>query len=392
MAAKRTGLARTRKAAGLTQESLAEALHIDRTTIIRWESGKSEPQPYLRPKLARMLEISRNDLEGLLHSGAHSGTAVHDPSDERLAYVVQNPGSVDLPTVARLREQVHELDERYDSTPSTTLLARTGQCLDQVAALRPHSPSTRIRRELYVIEAESATLMGQLVWDATQRRDHFTARRYFDQAIWAAQQAREPGAEGLALLRKGFVALYGENDARAGLLLTTRAAETTKRTSQVLTGLATLHTAEAHAMQGQQRACDQALSEADRYFDRISDTDVALDLFSPTQHGRLAGSCHLFLSNAKRAQSILETTAQELQDRSKSQAIVLGNLGLAYLRQGALDEAAAILHQAVDVIEYTWGGGGLNVVFGACRELLPWRNEVVVQDVHDRVLALMSAR
>jgi hypothetical protein len=70
---------------------------------------------------------------------------------------------------------------------------------------------------------------------------------------------------------------------------------------------------------------------------------------------------------------------------------VLGNLSLAYLRQGKLDEAAGSIHRAIDIVELTWGGGGLNIVFGACRELKPWRQVPAVQDVYDRVLALMAA-
>jgi tetratricopeptide (TPR) repeat protein len=233
--------------------------------------------------------------------------------------------------------------------------------------------------------------MGQLVWDASQRRDHATAYGYFDQAITAARELQDAAAEGRALLRESFVALYGEKDAGKGLTLTMRAADTTAGGSQVLAGLAVLHAAEAHAMLGAQADCERALSEADSRFDRISMTDAALELFSPTQPGRLAGSCYLFLGRPKRAEPILEATARELRDRSKSHAIVLGNLTLAYIRQGKVDAAVAMLHQAVDVIELTWGGGGLNIVFGACRELQPWRNVGVVQDVYDRVMALMTA-
>lgn len=39
----------------------------------------------------------------------------------------------------------------------------------------------------------------------------------------------------------------------------------------------------------------------------------------------------------------------------------------------------------------TWGGGGLNIVFGAGRELRPWRHVAAVQDVYDHLLALMTA-
>jgi hypothetical protein len=43
------------------------------------------------------------------------------------------------------------------------------------------------------------------------------------------------------------------------------------------------------------------------------------------------------------------------------------------------------------VVEQARGGGGLNVAFTAARELRPWRNERVVQEVNDRLLALMTA-
>jgi hypothetical protein len=304
---------------------------------------------------------------------------------------LQYPLSVDLVTVAHLRHQLQQLDERYDRVPSTSLLAEAGQCLGRVGFLSAKTVKGRVRRELYVLEAEAATLMGQLVWDASQRRDHASAHLYFDQAVNAARQLRDPAAEGLALLRKSFVALYGEHDPRAGLGLTTRTAQTTMGNSHVLTGLALLHAAEAHAMLGYQRACEQALTSAEDQLERIDAADVAIDLYSPTQFGRLAGSCYLFLKDAKRAQLILEETAQSSRDRSKSHAIVLGNLTLACIRQQNLDEAAARLHEAIDVIELTWGGGGLNVAFGAGRELRQWRSLPVVHDVYDRLLGLMAA-
>jgi hypothetical protein len=118
--------------------------------------------------------------------------------------------------------------------------------------------------------------------------------------------------------------------------------------------------------------------------------DTAIDLYSDTQLGRMAGSCYLSLQDADRAQRLLDTIASSLEDRSKSQAVVLGNLALALIRQGNLDEAAGRLHEAMDVIELNWGGGGLNIVFEAGRELRPWRDVPVVQDVHDRLLTLMA--
>jgi len=50
-----------------------------------------------------------------------------------------------------------------------------------------------------------------------------------------------------------------------------------------------------------------------------------------------------------------------------------------------------VLHAAIDCVEATWGGGGLKVIFGAARELRPWRKEPVVDQVYDRLLTMMAA-
>jgi transcriptional regulator with XRE-family HTH domain len=63
---RRAALAGARKAAGHTQESLAAALHIDRSTVIRWEAGEHAPLPYLRPGLARLLGQSQAQLRALI--------------------------------------------------------------------------------------------------------------------------------------------------------------------------------------------------------------------------------------------------------------------------------------------------------------------------------------
>jgi len=187
----------------------------------RWESGSTAPQPWQRPNLAITLKISVEQLDELLIEAGRD----ENLSDERLTYALEHPNAVDLVAVAHLRQRVEDLDERYDKAPPTSLFAEAGQCLGQVGFLRVHAPTNRVRRELFSVEAEAATLMGQLVWDASQRRDHTTARAYFDQAIEAARQLRDPAAEGRALLRKSFAALYGEKDPQTGLNLATQTAD-----------------------------------------------------------------------------------------------------------------------------------------------------------------------
>lgn len=389
MASKRVRLAQRRRAMGMTQEQLAEAVGMgtDRSTIYRWESGEITPPPRKQPQLARALAVSPAELIDLLVPVSESSAPT---KTGRVAHALRHPASTDHATVESLWREVHNLDERYDRLPSTSLLADTGQALGRIGFLARYGGDGPTRHDLLAVEATAATLMGQLVWDASQRRDHHTARQYFRQAAGAARKIGNSVAEGHALLRRSYLALYGEHDPVSGLRLTQRAAEVTRSASNVVTGLAQLHSAEAHAMLGNAPRCESALAEAEESFSTITARDPAAHLFSETQFDRLAGSCYLFLGEHRRAQRILEDAARAMTVHSKSRAIVLGNLSLTYLHQRDLDAAAAILHEAIDVLEATRGGGGLNIVSDAVRQLRDWRGEPVVQDIYDRVLALMT--
>ncbi|WP_407561235.1 helix-turn-helix transcriptional regulator [Streptomyces sp. 184] len=387
MTVKRVRLAQRRKACGFTQESFAEHLGVERSTVGRWESTDTEPQPWLRPRMARALNLADQDLQAMLDDV----TVVPRQPSERMAFVLQNPTSADLVAVASLHEQVRQLDESYDTASSTSLMGAAGQVHGQVKVLRQHAANARVRRALYEVEADAAILMSQLVWDVSQRRDHQAPLRYLDEAVAAARHGRDTTTEAYAVLRKSFLALYGEKDPLRGGQLADQAATIAQFTSPSLTGLALLHVAEAHAMAGRLTACEAALKTADAQFHKVGEDDVAAPYYTVNEYNRLAGSCYLFLGLPARAEPILRTTATALGAKKKSQAITLGNLTLALIRQGKLDEAVVTMHRTIDAVELTRGGGGLNVAFSAGRELRPWRHESWAQELNDRLLALMAA-
>jgi DNA-binding XRE family transcriptional regulator len=127
--AKREQLARTRKTAGYTQESFAEALGVDRSTVVRWEAGDHEPLPYVRPKMARLLAVSRDELSELLRprSSVHVGEVVpavvsgepgdHMPSHGSLLLPVMidgHPVFLPLNAGALLRGRCHQKSPTQD--------------------------------------------------------------------------------------------------------------------------------------------------------------------------------------------------------------------------------------------------------------------------------------
>ncbi|WDZ86258.1 helix-turn-helix transcriptional regulator [Micromonospora cathayae] len=383
---RRHRLAQRRKAVGLSQERLAESLGVDRSTVVRWERAETDPQPWHRPRLAAALRLSVEELADLL---ADVGQPPSAP-EERLEYVLRHPRRVDLVSVAYLRERVQNLDERYDRLPSTLLLAEAGQLHGQAIFLRQHAGTGPVQRDLAAAVAESATLMGQLVWDASQRRDQNVSAAYFDQAIHAARETRDAVTEANALLRKSYLSLYGTKQPTDSLALTANAAAVGQHTSHVIAGLAHLHRAEAHAMLGRPRDCADALTAAEVHFAAVDGHDPATVLFCPSHYPRLAGSCWLFLNRPADAIVALESARQLTAASRKSTAVVLGNLARASIAQRDVDAATAYLHETIDVIERTRAGGGLNLAFTAARELRPWRDEPAVQDVNDRLLTLMT--
>lgn len=320
-----------------------------------------------------------------------NGTRTTNADETQSPYEQGNSGTLDLVTVAGLRQRLQLLEARYATEPSTTLIAEVGQQLGQLAHWHGCTTTHAVRRDLYAAQAEAPTLMGQLVWDASGRTDHHTARSYFTQAAEAARELPDPVAEGLALLRTSFVALYGENDPHAGLELAQHSASTVKGASHVLTGLAVLHAGEAYAMLQQRQDCEKSLSKAEWHFSHLDANDAGASMLSPGQFGRLTGSCPLRLSDTARAQAALEDATRESHEGSKSRAITLGNLSLAYIRQRKVEEATNTLSMAIDIVERNRGGGGLNLAFQAGRELQPWRDVPEVHDLNDRLLSLIAS-
>jgi transcriptional regulator with XRE-family HTH domain len=133
MTTRREGLARRRAALGFTQETLAEHLGIDRSTVGRWERGTLTPQPWNQPDLARALKLSLDALNVLLAANPSAEGSAPD----RIAVALGAPHSLDLTTVAHLRSE-------SNSSISDTTEFRPHRCLP-----KPGSPWDRLRSSVH---------------------------------------------------------------------------------------------------------------------------------------------------------------------------------------------------------------------------------------------------
>lgn len=104
MPARRRALAARRKAVGHTQEQLAALLGVERSTVVRWEAGETEPLPRCRPQLAEALAVSLDELDELL---AEPEDLQGQPGD---ALLVSLLGDVASAQVGTLMERFAAMD------------------------------------------------------------------------------------------------------------------------------------------------------------------------------------------------------------------------------------------------------------------------------------------
>jgi hypothetical protein len=337
--------------------------------------------------------------EGCWHPG-HRGIQVPagDPlvgeGQERLIWVLKHPRSVGLPTVAYLRAQAFDLMKQYEAVASpTSLLRQAAERLEQITLLREHAPLGRVQQELWRVETQSATLLGRLTWDVSGQHDHATAARYYDQAIAAASNLKEGWAEAFPRMFQRFLPVYtGDGNPQNGLYLaeqaTTRAAD---GSSQVVAGWSAAFAAEAHALLGAERKARLLLERADFHLSKVTADDPMFGIFGREQLGGFVGACQLRLHDPTGAEAALQESARRLgAGKEKHQAVILADLSTAFVLQDDPEQACAVLHQVIDLVELTGSAAGKRRAFAAGRQLTRWRNEPFVQDVQDRLLALAS--
>ena len=120
---RRDRFARRRKALGLSQDDLAAVLKVERSTVLRWERGATQPAPWLRPKLARALKLSAEALAELLDD---DGTT---PTAESPAVVVPRQLPATVPGFSGRVAETAALTEILDAagqTPGTVVISAIG--------------------------------------------------------------------------------------------------------------------------------------------------------------------------------------------------------------------------------------------------------------------------
>ncbi|WP_162002465.1 helix-turn-helix transcriptional regulator [Streptomyces sp. CB01881] len=168
MASKRHQFVQRREAVGHTQESLAEAVQVDRTTVGRWETGRSTPQPWMRPKLARALKVSVDQLAALLSAAPAPVEAVartHSETDEGAARepnqrISPDDRSIIAAVAADAEESAIFLRSVSASNVDDTLLEQIDADIARLAADYVSKPVPEIFHEIGSLRRAVFELLG----------------------------------------------------------------------------------------------------------------------------------------------------------------------------------------------------------------------------------------
>jgi DNA-binding XRE family transcriptional regulator len=395
MSARRTELARRRRMAGYTQDSLAEHVEVALSSVKRWEGGRTTPQPALRRRLANALDITLDELEELLThddlapspagppiSRANGGGAVSaggrshppglhgghvDAAEDRRSFLARaallatasaqagalpRPSVVDSDTVQQVRELTAALrliDARYGG----------GACRAAAAAhlawaqpLLDAAPDT-LRQPLCAAVAEIHALIGWTALDIGARHD---ARWHLLSALELAQQAGDRALASEVLYRMARIFVHEGRPVDALQLF--RLGQQAAQESGSPLALTVLHanTAWVHAELGDIAALRRALQTAEDSFERVDPSaERWFRFFLPADLAALRGISLAVLTAGDRrhvdgaVEALQDSVAGRDDDTGRSRAFELTALATSYLRGGDVALGVKAGHEAVDL-------------------------------------------
>ncbi|MFI6908853.1 helix-turn-helix domain-containing protein [Nonomuraea sp. NPDC050394] len=394
MTTRRQHLAELRRSLGYNQESLAEVMGTDRSTVSRWECGKCEPLPFIRPKLAKILKVTPAELDILLHPSGEEQPPSH--SRQKITGLVTLPSNLDLGESDEMnrRELLRLLSVAgtlvalppRDSANTDRAIASAPLELDQYEQLNAHlwqvfglSQSKRlvypvVSRQLRVLTAaleqtrnlaahrRLCTLTGDLFQLAGEIL--FDSDRYSDAAhcyTLAADAGKQAGAHDLwacALTRHAFISLSERRFPQAASILSAAARVANRGDRRLATRhwVATVQ-AQAFAGMGDLTACERALDTADHV--TMLTGPLASSGWLRFDGSRLAeerGTCYRELGRTDRAGNAL-TEAMGHTMSLRRRASILTDLAMLGLQRHDLDEVLHHGETAIALAEQTQSTG-----------------------------------
>ncbi|MGH3980709.1 MAG: helix-turn-helix domain-containing protein [Pseudonocardiaceae bacterium] len=448
MKAKRRALAQRREIVGHTQETLAEFMGVELSTVGRWERGETSPQPWCRPRLAQALTVSLEELDCMLAEG-QLVEETSDTSDEPVADPEHDPvlsapwshrGTVEVAVVLRGGDRVRrrgfltgaaltapahqwlihepgplmsglagrrvstELADRFtamigelramdDVAGGGTVLPLAEQQFGVVANLLDQaSYDEPTGRRFHVVLAELGQLCGWCGYDAGQQGQ---AQRYYIAALRAAHSADDRPLGAHILGSMAYQAAREGQPAEAVTLIDTALAGARGRETASL--LAQLYSKRAYALatMGDTSRCNATISKARTEVERLNRDDDPPWLYwvSSAEITAGAGRCLQKLGQVDQAVVMLDEGIALFDEsfvRDRTNYVI--HVADALVQPGPqrdLDAAAERGMVAIDLAESLDSARGNRRLRDLCLQMEPHARVPAVEDFLDRARGLV---
>lgn len=433
MASRRQRLVEQRRALGYSQESLAEAMSVDRTTVARWERGQAQPQPYVRPKLARLLQVTPLELDSLLAA----------PRTDELPESLPRRGSSLATTLQVWSEPDTDVDELDDmnrrellrllsvtgtlvalppiedaSTGDSTVHAAEATNIEQYEALNVHlwqvfslstskrlvyplvgqqlgllnealerSHSSAIHQRLCILAGDLFQLAGEICFDGNRYTD---AAHCYTLAATASKDATAYDLWACALTRHAFIGLYERRFADVTSMLSAASRIAAHGDSSLATRywVAAVQ-AEAYAGLGDFTACTRALDRAE-YVRTLSGqiTQSGWLRFDGSRLAEERGTCYISLGKPELAGAALsEALDQGISLRRRGS--ILSDLAMLGIQRRHVEQVVHYGGMAVELAKQTGSSGYIGrKLDGLQVELRPLLSDARIASLNEQIAEL----
>jgi tetratricopeptide (TPR) repeat protein len=349
----------------MTTEAYAEHLGVAARSVAKWEK-----EPDLVPQLSTQevldAALSRSSDEAKARfallveaadmerkpdhrrNGRSAATEEADTADD-IAVSMFPSSVVGRASVAALRAVITDYWRRDDRHGSLVLLPAVLGHLQYARSLIPQATGD-ISRDLKGVTAELARLVGAMSLDA---RRFSTARNHFRLSLALAREIEDHDFVSNVLAGMSLLATYTEDPAEAVALAA--AAQDTARDAATPRVMAMLAMREAfgQAALGDRQGCHVALSDSERWLERVSPGDTDPDwvrYFDETKFLVDSGIARARLGEYAEAEPLI-AGALEREDSNnlRGRAFHLYWLARTQSRQGKIDEARATTSLAAQV-------------------------------------------
>jgi transcriptional regulator with XRE-family HTH domain len=420
MAERRRRLVERRKTLGYSQETLAEDLGVDRSTVARWERNETDPQPFVRPKLARLLEVTPRELTALLTTTpavqpplvvippkAPSAPQRLDAGEDddmnrrELLQLLTTAGALvamprfDSGETRPVPEAVDDYEQLNTHLWQAFSLSKSKRAVyplvrQQLGLLttvleRPHNTATHQR--LCLLAGDLFQLAGEIYFDGNRYTD---AGYCYTLAASASKEAEAYDLWACALTRHAFIGMYERRFAQAVPMLSVASQVASRGDSQLSTRYWVAQVqAQALAGLGDFDGCNRALDEAQAVASLSGLVHNGGWLrFDGSRLAEERGTCYVELGRPDLAEAALvDALGQKLSGRRRGS--VLTDLAMLGVQRSDPDQVMHYASAALELAEETSSGYVGRKLSGLQAHLTPFASDDRIRELSHSISALV---